>query len=182
MGRVFANGPGDLNSIPGHVIPKTLKIVLDTSLLNTQHYKVRVKGKVELSRERTSALPYTLVYQLSKREPSGSPRLGSPTLYRFQVFHTNSFIDSQLNCSRYERLTFVYTQWNGQTALFRTIRFNISYFFCTQFKISNSSFWTTERTLFGATTPGQNRSGNDDIEGVLSILQSSEAGSLIWDC
>ena len=34
--RVFANGPGDLGSIPGRVIPKTLKMVLDTSLLNTQ--------------------------------------------------------------------------------------------------------------------------------------------------
>ena len=47
MSRVFANGPGDLGSIPGRVIPKTLKIVLDTSLLNTQQYKVRIKGKVE---------------------------------------------------------------------------------------------------------------------------------------
>ena len=36
VGRVFANGPGDLGSIPGRVIPKTLKMVLDTSLLNTQ--------------------------------------------------------------------------------------------------------------------------------------------------
>ena len=35
VGRVFANGPGDLDSIPGRVIPKTLKMVLDTSLLNT---------------------------------------------------------------------------------------------------------------------------------------------------
>ena len=26
MGRVFANGPGDLGSIPGCVMPKTLKI------------------------------------------------------------------------------------------------------------------------------------------------------------
>ena len=59
--RVFANGPGDLRSIPSRVIPKTLKMVLDFSLLNTQHYKVRIKGKVELSRERSSALPYTLV-------------------------------------------------------------------------------------------------------------------------
>ena len=33
---VFANGLGDLGSIPGCVIPKTLKIVLDSSLLNTQ--------------------------------------------------------------------------------------------------------------------------------------------------
>ena len=49
--RVFANGPGDLGSIPGRVIPKTQKMVLDASLLNTQHYKVRIKGKVEQSRE-----------------------------------------------------------------------------------------------------------------------------------
>ena len=49
--RVFANGPGDLDSIPGRVIPKTQKMVLDASLLNTQHYKVRIKGKVEQSRE-----------------------------------------------------------------------------------------------------------------------------------
>ena len=32
----FANGPGDLGSIPGHVIPTTFKMVLDTFLLNTQ--------------------------------------------------------------------------------------------------------------------------------------------------
>ena len=61
MGRVFANGPGDRDSIPGQVIPKTLKMILDTSLLNTQHYKVRIKGKVEQSRKRSSALPYTSV-------------------------------------------------------------------------------------------------------------------------
>ena len=51
---MFANGPGDLGSIPGRVIPKTLKMVLDTSLLNTQQYMVRIKGKVEQSRERSS--------------------------------------------------------------------------------------------------------------------------------
>ena len=61
VGSVFANGPGDLGSIPGHIIPKTLKMVLDTSLLNTQQYKVRIKGKVEKSRERSSTLLYTLV-------------------------------------------------------------------------------------------------------------------------
>ena len=36
VGRVFANGLGDVGSIPGHVIPKTLKMVLDISLLNAQ--------------------------------------------------------------------------------------------------------------------------------------------------
>ena len=61
VGRVFANSPGDLGSIPGHVIPKTLKMVLDTSWLNTQQYKVHIKSKVEQSRERSSALPYTSV-------------------------------------------------------------------------------------------------------------------------
>ena len=61
MGRLFTNALGDMGSIPGHIIPKTLKMVLDTSLLNTQQYKVRIEGKVEQSRERSSALPYTSV-------------------------------------------------------------------------------------------------------------------------
>ena len=61
IGRVFANGLADLGSILGRVIPKTLNMVLDTSLLNTQQYEVRIKGKVEQSWERSSALPFTLV-------------------------------------------------------------------------------------------------------------------------
>ena len=61
MVRVFTNGPGDLVSILGRVIPKTQKMVLDTSLLNIQLYKVWIKGKVEQSRERSSTLLYTLV-------------------------------------------------------------------------------------------------------------------------
>ena len=35
-----------------------LKMVLHTFLLNTLHYKVRIKGKVEQSRERSSDLSY----------------------------------------------------------------------------------------------------------------------------
>ncbi len=42
VGRVFTNDPVDLGS-------KTLKMELDTSLLNTQQYNVRSKGKVEQS-------------------------------------------------------------------------------------------------------------------------------------
>ena len=61
MVRVFANGPGDLGSIPGWVIPKTQKMVLDASLLNTQHNNLGIKGKVERSKERSSALPYASV-------------------------------------------------------------------------------------------------------------------------
>ena len=67
---VFANGPGDLGSIPGRVIPKTQKMVLDPSLLNTQHYKVRIKGKVGQSRERSSALPGVVAI---KKGAFGSP-------------------------------------------------------------------------------------------------------------
>ena len=58
---LFTNGPEDQGSIPGCLIPKTLKMVLDTSLLNTQQYTICIKGKVEQYRERSSALPYTLV-------------------------------------------------------------------------------------------------------------------------
>ena len=50
-----------LGSIPGRVIRKTQKMILDASLLNTQQYKVGIKGKVEQSRERSSTLPYTSV-------------------------------------------------------------------------------------------------------------------------
>ena len=66
MGRVFADGPGDLGLIPGSVIPKTLKMVLDTSLLNTLQYKVRIKGKVEQSRERSSAPLHLVVVAIEK--------------------------------------------------------------------------------------------------------------------
>ena len=61
MVRVFVNGLVDLGSIPGQVIPKTQKMVLEATLLNTRHYKVRIQGEVEQSREWSSALPYTLM-------------------------------------------------------------------------------------------------------------------------
>ena len=47
MVRVFTNGPGNLGSVPGQVMPKNQKMVLDAALLNPQHYKVHIKGKVE---------------------------------------------------------------------------------------------------------------------------------------
>ena len=61
MGRVFANGSEGRGSIPGQVIWKPQKMVLDTFLLNTKHFKVRIKDKMKQSKERSSALPYTLV-------------------------------------------------------------------------------------------------------------------------
>ena len=61
VGRVFANGPKYLGSIPVCIIPNTLKMVLQTSLLNTQQYKVRIKGKEKQSRKMSSSLHYSLV-------------------------------------------------------------------------------------------------------------------------
>ena len=50
-GKVFTTGSGDWGSISRRVIPKTQKMVLNTSLLNTQHYKVCFKGKMDYSRK-----------------------------------------------------------------------------------------------------------------------------------
>ena len=61
MSREFANDPWDRNSIPGRVIPKTQKIVLDSPLLNTQQYKLGIKGKVDQVKEWRSALPNSSV-------------------------------------------------------------------------------------------------------------------------
>ena len=61
---VSANGPREWSSIPGQVIPKTQKkkkkkkIVLDASLFNT-HYKERIMVKMEQSKEKSCALPFT---------------------------------------------------------------------------------------------------------------------------
>ena len=49
--------------------------VLDATLLNIQHYKVQIKGKVEQSKENSSALPYTGVVANEK----GAFRSQSPT-------------------------------------------------------------------------------------------------------
>ena len=40
---------------------KPKKMVLDASLLNIQHNKVQIKGKVKQSKKRSSTLPYILV-------------------------------------------------------------------------------------------------------------------------
>ena len=57
---VVANEKGAFGS-PSTMICKTQKIVLDATLLNSQHYKVKIRGKVEQSGERSSTLPYTSV-------------------------------------------------------------------------------------------------------------------------
>ena len=59
MSRVFANGPADRSSIPGRVIPKDFKNGTWYILLNTQHYKVRIKGKVENQEKGVAPSPAT---------------------------------------------------------------------------------------------------------------------------
>ena len=59
--HLFVNGLGVLGPIPGRVIPKTQKMVLEAAWFNIQHYKVRINGKAEQSREWSCALPYTSV-------------------------------------------------------------------------------------------------------------------------
>ena len=61
MSRVLANGLRKQGSVLGRVIPKTEKMVLGAALLNTQHYKARIKGKVEQSMALSCALSYTSV-------------------------------------------------------------------------------------------------------------------------
>ena len=51
MSRVLSISPGCLVLIPGQVIRKTKKMVLDAPLLNTQQYKVPISGNVEQSRQ-----------------------------------------------------------------------------------------------------------------------------------
>ena len=55
-------GPGDRGPVLGRVIQKTQKMVLDTALLNTQYYKVQIKGKEEQSRKLSSAFPNTSMW------------------------------------------------------------------------------------------------------------------------
>ena len=65
-------------SIPGRVIPKNSKMVLDASLLNTQHYEVWIKGKlVAIQGKEKRPLLLHGVVAIGKREPSGYPRLRS---------------------------------------------------------------------------------------------------------
>ena len=49
VGRVFANGPGDLGSIPGRVMPKTQKwyLIPPCLTLSNIRYVSRVKWKIQ---------------------------------------------------------------------------------------------------------------------------------------
>ena len=50
-----------------------LKKSTDAALLNTQHYKVRIKGKVQQYREWSSTFPYTEGVEAIEKGAIGSP-------------------------------------------------------------------------------------------------------------
>ena len=107
VGRVFDNGPRDLSSIPGRVIPKTWKMVLDYSLLNTQKYKVRIKGKMEQSRERSSCPPRNLGVVAIEKGAFCSPSTKGRQLYCTDTWGYCKLTPSDKRwcpwCSRYRR-------------------------------------------------------------------------------
>ena len=85
---VFAHGPGDrprFNFRPNRT--KDSKIVRDSSLLNTQHYKLRIKGKWSNPGKGVALSPTP---QLLKREPLGHPRLRSPALLTIYIYISSS--------------------------------------------------------------------------------------------
>ena len=81
-------------------------MVLDTSLLNTQQYKVRIKGKVGQSWEKSSALLHLVVVAIEKgafRSPLIKGRqlyfyfyLCSQSLYHMYMQFPNIQLPSQL--------------------------------------------------------------------------------------
>ena len=64
MVKEFTNGSEDRASIPGRVIPKTQKMVLDASLLNIQHYKVRIKDEWRNTDKRVAFSPIHIYQRL----------------------------------------------------------------------------------------------------------------------
>ena len=66
---------------------KTQKMVLEAALLNTQHYKVRIKGKVEQYREGSSAPPLLLGVVAIEKGAFESP---STTVANFTLLISNN--------------------------------------------------------------------------------------------
>ncbi len=64
------------------VIPNTPKMVLDAALLNSKNYKVRIKGKVDQSRKRSST-PLHIGVVAFEKGAFGSP---STTIANFTYF------------------------------------------------------------------------------------------------
>ena len=71
-------------------------MVLDASLLKTQHYKKRAKGKLSNQGKRVAPSPTSQPSGYWKKEPSGRLRQGLPTyimMNRLLVFYINVYND-----------------------------------------------------------------------------------------
>ena len=94
------------------------------------------------------------------------------TFCRYTVKWSNSFISKNLAWIKVSKYCYVSL----------TIQLNKSFVY-TQFKWSNSSIWTIDRTLSSATSPGQSRPRSNGNERVLCIPRSSSiTRALPSDC
>ena len=82
-------------------------MVLDAALLNTQHYKVMIKGKVEQSLEWSRALPYTLGIVAIEKVVFGSPSTEVNNFALLIVYLQSPIVNSfftQYNCFKHLQL------------------------------------------------------------------------------
>ena len=70
-------------------------MVLDAALINTLYYKVRIKDRVEQSRERSSTFPYTDVVSIEKRA-FRSPLTNVANFTYFIAITPRSFLGSHI--------------------------------------------------------------------------------------
>ena len=82
---MFANSLGDRVSIPGRLIPETQKMILDAALLNTQHNKVWIKGKVDSHGNGVAPSPTTRDSSFCKRSLRASLDEGHQFYYCFST-------------------------------------------------------------------------------------------------
>ena len=71
-------------------------MLLDAALLNIQHYKVGIKGKVKQSREWCSALPYHLGVVAIQKGSFGSSSTKVPTFYYIYMYTHNKLFSNSL--------------------------------------------------------------------------------------
>ena len=82
---VFANRPGDLGSIPGRVIPKTQKWYLMPPCLTLSIIRYGSRVKWSNPGKGVAPSPTHWCSKLSKREPSGHPRLWSLLYFTYCI-------------------------------------------------------------------------------------------------
>ena len=112
---MFANGPGDWGSVSGWVIPKIKKMVLDASLLNTQHYKVQIKDKWSNPGKGVAACPIPWCCRYWRGSFQVVLNCGWPTyIYiRFIYLMLWKFVcNSWISWSFYKTIIRQITKWN----------------------------------------------------------------------